>query len=142
MMFVVRRLQELGRKGRVPLFLCFIDFQKAYDSVDRTLLWQVLTCLGVPPQILAVIRQFHDGMRACVRSEDGECSKWFEVGQGLQQGCVLSLLFFSIFFAAVLLIALQWFSRNADILGDLVHLDESPKGMGPETALDIVMRAV
>ena len=39
-------------------------------------------------------------------------------------------------------IALERFSRNADILGNLVHLDESPKGMGPETALDVVMRAV
>ena len=45
MMFAVRRLQELGRKARVPLFLCFIDLQKAYDSVDRTLLWQVLARL-------------------------------------------------------------------------------------------------
>ena len=49
MMFAVRRLQELGKKVRVPLFLCFIDLQKAYDSVDRTLLWQVLTRFGVPP---------------------------------------------------------------------------------------------
>ena len=49
MMFAVRRLQELGRKARVPLFLCFIDLQKAYDSVDRTLLWQVLARFGVPP---------------------------------------------------------------------------------------------
>ena len=38
MMFAVRRLQELGRKARAPLPLCFIDLQKAYDSVDRTLL--------------------------------------------------------------------------------------------------------
>ena len=38
MMYTVRRLQELGRKARVPLSLCFIDLQKAYDSVDRTLL--------------------------------------------------------------------------------------------------------
>ena len=82
-------------------------------------------------------------MRACVRSEDGECSEWFEVGQGLRQGCVLSSpLLFNIFFAAVLLIALQRFSRNADILADLVHLDESPKDMGPKTALDAVMRSV
>ena len=45
---------------------CFIDLQKACDTVDRTLLWQVLTRIGVPPQMIAVIQQFHDGMRACV----------------------------------------------------------------------------
>ena len=34
MMFAVRRPQELTRKARIPLFLCFIDLQKAYASVD------------------------------------------------------------------------------------------------------------
>ena len=54
--------------------LCFIDLQKAYDTVDRTLLWQVLTRIGVPPQMIAVTRQLHDGMRACVRpDDDGVC---------------------------------------------------------------------
>ena len=42
-MFVVRRLQEVGRKAGVSLHMCFVDLQKAYDTVDRTLLWQVLT---------------------------------------------------------------------------------------------------
>ena len=90
MVFVVRRLQKIGRKAGVSLFTCFIDLQKAYDTVDRTLLWQVLTRIGVPPQMIAVIRQFRDGMRACVRPDDGVCSDWFEVGQGLRHGCVLS----------------------------------------------------
>ena len=49
MMFAVRRLQELGKKARVPLFLCFIDLQKAYDSIDCTLIWQVLARFGTPP---------------------------------------------------------------------------------------------
>ena len=31
----------MERKARVPVLLCFIDLQGAYDSVDRTLLWQV-----------------------------------------------------------------------------------------------------
>ena len=60
MMFVVRRLQEIGRKtGQgVYFFMCFIDLQKACGIVDRTLLWQVLSRIGAPPQIIAVLQQF------------------------------------------------------------------------------------
>ena len=70
-MFAVRRLQELGKKARVPLFLCFGDqvLQKAYDSVERTHFWQVLARFGVLPQMKEVIRQFPDGTRAYVRSD-------------------------------------------------------------------------
>ena len=77
MIFVIRRLQELARKKRIPLYVRFIDLTKAYDSVDRTLLWKVLTRFGVPLQIISVIRQFRDGIRACVRLDDGQCSDWF-----------------------------------------------------------------
>ena len=105
-MFVVRRVQEVGRKAGVTLFMCFIDLQKDYDTVDRTFLWQVLIGIGVPPQMTAVIRYFHNEMRACVRPDDGVCSDWFEVERGLRQGCVLSPLLFNIFFAAVLNVVL------------------------------------
>ena len=138
-MFVVRRLQEIGRKAGVSLF---IDLQKAYNTVDRTLLWQVLTRIGVPTQMIAVIQQFHDGMRACVRPDDGVCLNWVEVGQGLRQGCVLSPLLFNIFFAAVLTVVLQRFSEEPAILAELVHLKEPPTSMGPEPAMDYVRRAV
>ena len=52
MLFVVRRLQELGRPRKIPLYMCFIDLQKAYDSVDRELLlWFVLARFGVPEKM-------------------------------------------------------------------------------------------
>ncbi|CAN0302485.1 unnamed protein product [Ascophyllum nodosum] len=58
--------------------------------------------------MIAVIRSFHDGVRARVRPDVGVCSDWFEVEQGLRQECVLSPLFgvFNIFFAAVLTVVL------------------------------------
>ena len=75
MLFVVRRLQELGRQRKIPLYMCFVDLQKAYDSVDRELLWEVLARAGVPSVMIDAIRQFHDGMRARVRMDDGELSE-------------------------------------------------------------------
>ena len=143
MMFVVSRLQKIGRKaGGVSIFMCFIDAQKAHDTVDRTLPWQVLTRIGVPPQMIAVIQQLHNMMRACVRPDDGVCSDWFEVEQGLRQRCVLSPLLLNIFFAALLTVVLQRFSEDTVILAELVHLKEPPTLMGPEPAMDYVRRAV
>ena len=81
----------------------------------------------MPPQMIRVIRQFHDGMRACVRNDGGVCSEWFEVARGLRQGCELAPLLFS---------------EDANILADLVHLKKQPRKVGPETALECVRRAV
>ena len=121
MLFVVRRLQELAQRRRIPLYICFVDLQKAYDSVDRELLWKVLARADVPEEMIAVIRQFHDGMEAQVRMDDGELSDWFEVTQGLRQGCVLSPLLFNIFFAAATEVVLVRFSEDDTILKDGVR---------------------
>ena len=81
-MFVVRRLQELGRTSNTFLETCFIDLAKAYDSVNRVLLWEILARFGVPPRMIKVICMSHDGMRARVQLDDGDFSAWFNVCQG------------------------------------------------------------
>ena len=142
MMFAVRRLQEFERKAHVPLFLYFTDLRKAYDSIDRTFLWQGLARFGVPPQMIDVIRQFHDWMRTCVRNDDGRCLEGLEVVQGLRQGCVLSSLLLNGFFAAILHVVLERFSQDAGIPVNLIHIQELPSKVGPETVLEYVRRAI
>ena len=76
-----------------------------------------------------------------MRSDDGRCLEWFEVAQGLRQGCVLSPLLFNVFFAAILRVVLERFSKGTGILADLIHLQEQPPKVGPETALECFRRA-
>lgn len=83
MVFVVRGLHDLSQKRDAPLSRWFIDVTKAYDPVDRTLSWTVLARCGVPSRTFAVTHQLHDGMRARVRSDYGECSNMFDVEWGL-----------------------------------------------------------
>ena len=64
------------------------------------------------------------------------------MAQGLRQGYVLSPLLFNVLFAAILLVSLERFSKDAGILEDLIHLHEQPSKVGPETALEYVQRAI
>ena len=80
---------------------CFVDLQKAYDNVDRLLLWEVLELFGIPPKIINLIRALHEESEATV-FVNGEASECFVTTNGLKQGSVLSPLLFNIFFGAIM----------------------------------------
>lgn len=64
----------------------FVDLDKAYDLVDRTFLWTGLGRFGVPQEMHAIIRHFHNGMRARIRKDYIKYPDWFNVRQGLHHG--------------------------------------------------------
>ena len=100
MIFVARQLVEKAREHNCLLFTLFIDLKKAYDSVPRAALWQVLEQYGVPPTLLSVVRSFHESMKASIGVRSN-ISDNFEVHNGVRQGCTIAPVFFNLYFCAV-----------------------------------------
>ena len=78
-----------------------VCFSKAFDTVWRTGLWQLLRKYGCPEKFTTMIEALHTGMMANV-SVGGEVSESFSVTNGVKQGCVLAPMLFSIFLSAML----------------------------------------
>jgi hypothetical protein len=78
------------------VFAAFVDLEKAYDRVNRSKLWEVLEEYGVEMGLVRAVKSMYDGSKACVRV-NGMLSEWFEVKQGVRQGCVISPWLFNVF---------------------------------------------
>ena len=66
MIFTVRQIQEKCIEQYKELYIVFVDFRMAFDSVDRQMLWKVLYVFGCPSHFINIVRQFHDGARGRV----------------------------------------------------------------------------
>ena len=85
---------------RSPLYLLFVDYEKAFDSINRECIWAELMNLGVSTKIISLIRSSYDGF-ACKVFHNGLLSEPFTSISGVRQGCLLSPLFFIIIMDAV-----------------------------------------
>ena len=85
----LRIVLEKSCKWNSPLYVNFIDFEKAFDSLDRQSLWKLLRHYGVPEKITGIIRKSYSGMTCrvvCARQQ----ADAFQVKTGVRQGCLLS----------------------------------------------------
>lgn len=78
------------------LYCCFVDYKKAFDSVDRCKLWYKLSKLGVRGRLLSILKAMYKKVKTCVSSK-GRCSDFFANNMGLAQGEILSPIMFSMY---------------------------------------------
>ena len=88
---------EKRREFNKPLFMCFIDITKAYDSVNRELLWKVCLSYGITPKLVNLFKMLYENLIAKVKI-NGELSESFEMNTGVMQGGIPSPLLFNILF--------------------------------------------
>uniref|UniRef100_A0A8R1I5C8 Reverse transcriptase domain-containing protein n=1 Tax=Caenorhabditis japonica TaxID=281687 RepID=A0A8R1I5C8_CAEJA len=62
----IQRLLEVGREYQQPLTLVFIDFHKAFDSVEPQAIWESLKSQDVQPAYIALLQQQKDTKRVFI----------------------------------------------------------------------------
>ncbi|XP_053391507.1 uncharacterized protein LOC128554275 [Mercenaria mercenaria] len=87
---------ESRLKSKSATFVAYIDFKKAYDTIDRSLLWRRLVHMGVSNRMLKAVVSIYDNVKSCIKL-NGYVSEWFDVKIGLRQGCILSPVLFNCF---------------------------------------------
>ncbi len=85
-----------GEKSKIiPLFVTFIDFKKAFDSIYRDMMFAILRHYGIPEKIVTEIRVLYDES-TCQVFLKGQLSGPFDITTGVLQGDVLAPFLFII----------------------------------------------
>ena len=67
-----------------------------FDCVDHSKLWKILTEMGIPDHFICLLRNLYTGQEATVRIGHGT-TEWFQIGNGICQGCILSPCLFNLY---------------------------------------------
>ena len=73
-----------------------MSYAKAFDCVDHNELLKILQEMGIPDNLTCLLRNLYAGQEATVRTGHGT-KDWFQIGEGVCQGCILSPCLFNLY---------------------------------------------
>src|SRR6476469_5649067 len=115
MRMVCERSLEFGNN----VYICFVDFEKAFDRVNWEKMMKVLQSLGVDWRDQRMISELHVNQEAVVRIAGGESDSAI-IGRGVRQGFRISPLLFSIYAEMMMKEALENVEVGIWIGGELI----------------------
>jgi hypothetical protein len=101
--FILRNIVEQVAEWRSTLYITFVDFEKAFDSVHRESLWKIMASYGIPSKLIRMVKILYKDSECAVLDEGVE-SEWFKVKTGVKQGDVMSGFIF--------LLVVDWIMRR------------------------------
>ena len=93
---IIRIIEKAREFQKKHIYFCFIDYAKAFGCVDHNNLWEILKEMGIPDHLTCLLRNLYAGQEATVRTGHGT-TDWFQIGEGVRQGCILSPCLFNLY---------------------------------------------
>jgi len=79
----LRKLMHKAREHQQPLYMCFVDFKKAFDSDSRDKLWMSMMDMGYPLHLINLLAKLYRKQLTKVKVAE-TLSDWFHVQTGVQ----------------------------------------------------------
>ena len=77
--FVLRNILEQAIEWNSNLYLCFVDFEKAFDSVHRETLWKIMGCYGIPEKLIIMTKSMYEDIFCeCAVVDGSGTTEWFK----------------------------------------------------------------
>ena len=149
----LRIIVEQSLEWNSDLIINFLDYEKAFDSIDRASLWKILRHHGIPEKVVNLIKNMYEGT-SCRVVHEGQVTDSFNIKTGVRQGCLLSPFLF--------ILAIDWLMKETtkgrrngiqwtpwtqledlDFADDLALLSHTHDQMqGKTSSLDILSKSV
>ena len=78
--WIIEKAREF--QGKKKIYLCFVDFAKAFDCVDHEKLWKALRDMGIPDHLTCLLRHLYVDQEETVRTFYGT-TDWFKIEKGI-----------------------------------------------------------
>ena len=93
------------------VYICFVDFEKAFDRVNWVKMMEILKRIGVDWRDRRLVTRLYMNQEAVVRV-NGDLSEPGKIGRGVRQGCLLSPLLFSLYVEMMMEEAMEEIERE------------------------------
>jgi len=90
--WIIKKAREFQKN----IYFCLIDYTKAFDCVDNNKRWKIPKEMRIPNHLTCLLRNLYVGQEATVRTRHGT-TEWFQIGEGVRQGCILSPCLFNLY---------------------------------------------
>ena len=97
--FILNAMIENSLNNRKSLYVCYVDFKKAFDNINHRLLWKKLVNMKISQQMLEMLQSIYSNAKSCLKLTSNSVSDLFPCQKGVRQVCNLSHLLFNLFMA-------------------------------------------